>query len=66
MAYLLLFLTWFYFRGQESAGIVTSGGSCSKHFNIKKGMGMISTLFNDDAMKKLVGNFFLLYLLRYY
>ncbi|KAM7362538.1 phosphoribosylamidotransferase [Cochliomyia hominivorax] len=43
-------------RGQESAGIVTSEGKCSKSFNMHKGMGMISTLFNDDAMKKLKGN----------
>lgn len=43
-------------RGQESAGIVTSEGKCSKQFNMHKGMGMISQLFNDDAMKKLKGN----------
>jgi len=43
-------------RGQESAGIVMSEGKCSKHFNVKKGMGMINSVFNDDAMKKLVGN----------
>ncbi|XP_053962059.1 amidophosphoribosyltransferase [Anastrepha ludens] len=43
-------------RGQESAGIVTSGGKCSKNFNTHKGMGMISTLFNDESIKKLKGN----------
>jgi len=43
-------------RGQESAGIATSEGNCSKEFNVHKGMGMISTLFNDDSMKKLRGN----------
>ncbi|XP_068157297.1 amidophosphoribosyltransferase [Drosophila tropicalis] len=43
-------------RGQESAGIATSEGKCSKNFNVHKGMGMISTLFNDDSMKKLRGN----------
>lgn len=43
-------------RGQESAGIVTSEGNCSKNFNMHKGMGMISTLFNEDSMKKLKGN----------
>ncbi|KAH8241293.1 hypothetical protein KR032_007456 [Drosophila birchii] len=40
-------------RGQESAGIATSEGKCSKNFNVHKGMGMISTLFTDDSMKKL-------------
>ncbi|XP_026277456.1 amidophosphoribosyltransferase [Frankliniella occidentalis] len=43
-------------RGQESAGIVTSQGNSTKHFNVHKGMGMISNVFNDDAMKKLKGN----------
>ncbi|EEB16640.1 Amidophosphoribosyltransferase precursor, putative [Pediculus humanus corporis] len=43
-------------RGQESAGIVTSEGKCAKHFNTVKGMGMISSIFNDDSMKKLTGN----------
>uniref|UniRef100_A0A1B6HSG8 Amidophosphoribosyltransferase n=2 Tax=Homalodisca liturata TaxID=320908 RepID=A0A1B6HSG8_9HEMI len=42
-------------RGQESAGIVTSEGN-SKHFNVKKGMGMINMVFNDEAMRKLKGN----------
>lgn len=43
-------------RGQESAGIVTSEGNCSKIFNVCKGMGMINHIFNDDAMRKLKGN----------
>lgn len=43
-------------RGQESAGIVTSEGNCSKNFNVYKGMGMINHIFNDDAMRKLKGN----------
>lgn len=43
-------------RGQESAGIVTSEGKCSKSFNIHKGMGMISNIFNDEAIKKLQGS----------
>lgn len=43
-------------RGQESAGIVTSEGICSKNFNVYKGMGMINTIFNDDAIRKLKGN----------
>lgn len=44
-----------FFRGQESAGIVTSEGISTTHFNVKKGMGMISSIFNDDSMKKLKG-----------
>ncbi|KAK6636999.1 hypothetical protein RUM43_010666 [Polyplax serrata] len=43
-------------RGQESAGIVTSEGKCAKHFNTVKGMGMISSIFNDDSIRKLSGN----------
>lgn len=43
-------------RGQESAGIVTSQGKCSKNFNIHKGMGMINNLFTDESIKKLKGN----------
>lgn len=43
-------------RGQESAGIVTSEGTCSKNFNVFKGMGMINHIFNDDAIRKLKGN----------
>ncbi|XP_044756034.1 amidophosphoribosyltransferase-like [Coccinella septempunctata] len=43
-------------RGQESAGIVTSEGQCAKSFNIVKGMGMISNIFNDEAIRKLKGS----------
>lgn len=43
-------------RGQESAGIVTSEGVCSKFFHVHKGMGMINNIFNDENMKKLNGN----------
>ncbi|XP_065226900.1 amidophosphoribosyltransferase-like [Planococcus citri] len=43
-------------RGQESAGIVTSSGHDAKHFNVKKGVGLISSIFSDDAMKLLKGN----------
>lgn len=43
-------------RGQESAGIVTSEGTCTKNFNVYKGMGMINHIFNDDAIRKLKGN----------
>lgn len=43
-------------RGQESAGIVTSEGNCSKNFNIHKGMGMINNIFTDETIKKLNGN----------
>lgn len=48
-------ISFLYYRGQESAGIVTSDGSNSKHFNVKKGMGMIGNIFNDESMKKLKG-----------
>jgi len=43
-------------RGQESAGIVTSEGFCSKSFHVHKGMGMINNIFNDEIMRKLKGN----------
>lgn len=43
-------------RGQESAGIVTSEGTCNRSFHIHKGMGLISNIFNDDAIRKLKGN----------
>jgi len=43
-------------RGQESAGIVTSLGKCSKNFRVQKGMGMINNMFNDDSIKMLRGN----------
>lgn len=54
--YLYLFIYLHFLRGQESAGIVTSEGKCSKYFNVKKGMGMISNIFNDEAVRKLEGN----------
>lgn len=44
------------FSGQESAGIAISTGDNHTHFNVKKGMGMVSNIFNDDAIKKLKGN----------
>lgn len=43
-------------RGQESAGIAMSAGDNHTHFNVKKGMGLISNIFNDDVVKKLKGN----------
>lgn len=43
-------------RGQESAGIVTSEGNCSKNFNVCKGMGMINNVFTDEAIQRLKGN----------
>ena len=45
----------FPYRGQESAGIVTSEGTGAKSFHVHKGMGMISNVFSDDSMKKLKG-----------
>lgn len=32
-----------------------SEGDNHTHFNVKKGMGLISNIFNDDAIKKLKG-----------
>ena len=46
---------WFSYRGQESAGIVTSEGNNAKSFHVQKGMGMINNVFTDDSMKKLKG-----------
>jgi len=46
------------FRGQESAGIVTTQGDEKGKFHVHKGMGLINNVFNDDAMKKLKGWFF--------
>lgn len=43
-------------RGQESAGIVTSEGKCTKNFKVHKGMGMINNIFTDESMIKLKGN----------
>ncbi|XP_034256981.1 amidophosphoribosyltransferase-like [Thrips palmi] len=43
-------------RGQESAGIVTSKGTGGHNFNVCKGMGLISNIFNNEAMEKLKGN----------
>lgn len=45
-----------FFRGQESAGIAMSEGDNHTHFNVKKGMGLVSNIFNDEATKKLKGN----------
>jgi amidophosphoribosyltransferase len=39
-------------RGQESAGIVTSDG---KQFRTHKGMGLVSQIFNGNALPNLVG-----------
>ncbi|KAL3879046.1 hypothetical protein ACJMK2_031360 [Sinanodonta woodiana] len=43
-------------RGQESAGIVTSAGTRESLFNIKKGMGLVSSIFQDEDLAKLRGN----------
>lgn len=53
--YIYLGLVGLQHRGQESAGIVTSEGKCSKSFNVQKGMGMISNIFNGDSLKRLRG-----------
>ncbi|KAF5301083.1 hypothetical protein FQA39_LY10902 [Lamprigera yunnana] len=40
-------------RGQESSGIVTTNGTS---FNIKKGMGLVRNVFNNENMKTLRGS----------
>lgn len=42
-------------RGQESAGIVTTGGGKDEEFAFFKGRGQVSNVFNDDNMAKLKG-----------
>lgn len=42
-------------RGQESAGIVTSGGCGVKNFNYYKGDGLVTSIFTDDRIAKLRG-----------
>jgi amidophosphoribosyltransferase len=41
-------------RGQESAGIVTAGGTDRK-FKTQHGMGLVSQIFNDQNLAKLPG-----------
>ncbi|XP_030759102.1 amidophosphoribosyltransferase-like [Sitophilus oryzae] len=43
-------------RGQESAGIVTSEGISSRHFNVVKGMGLVNNIFTDDSVRRLRGS----------
>lgn len=31
-------------------------GKCAKSFNVKKGMGMINNIFNDESIRRLKGN----------
>jgi len=33
-----------------------SEGDNHTHFNVKKGMGLVNGVFNDEAVKKLKGN----------
>lgn len=44
-----------YFRGQESAGIVTSEGQDEQNFNCIKGEGLVATIFTEDKLAKLTG-----------
>lgn len=43
-------------RGQESAGIVTSRGDNNGKLAVRKGTGLVSTIFNEEHMVKLKGN----------
>lgn len=45
-----------HFRGQESAGIVTSLGSADSKFKKKKGMGLVTHIYNEEDLGKLKGN----------
>ncbi|MCS7063313.1 MAG: amidophosphoribosyltransferase [Methylacidiphilales bacterium] len=42
-------------RGQESAGIVSTVGN-SGVFRVHRGMGLVSQVFNEEALKKLAGD----------
>ena len=44
------------FRGQESAGIVTSLGMKNSKYRQKKGMGMVNGIFHEEELLKLRGN----------
>nr|XP_039262265.1 amidophosphoribosyltransferase-like [Styela clava] len=43
-------------RGQESAGIVTGSGESGDTFNVHRGMGLVSNIYNADNLSKLNGN----------
>lgn len=43
-------------RGQESAGIVTGSGKNADTFNVHRGMGLVSNIYNPDNLSKLNGN----------
>ena len=43
-------------RGQESAGIATSSGKEGCKYAQKKGMGLVSSIFQDEDLVKLKGN----------
>ncbi len=45
-----------FFRGQESAGIVSSQGHDAYSFAQHKGMGLVSQVFKDEEIRKLKGN----------
>ena len=40
-------------RGQESAGIATSDGD---RLTVRKGMGLVSQIFNEESVKNLLGH----------
>ena len=46
----------FVYRGQESAGIVTSLGAADSKFKRKKGMGLVTHIYTEDDIAKLKGN----------
>ena len=54
--FLCLFDLKCFFRGQESAGIVTGPGDSSVKFDSHKGMGLVDQIFTADALSRLKGN----------
>jgi len=46
---------FFFLRGQESAGIVTSEGFSRKNFKVHKGMGLVTNVFTEEVIQKLKG-----------
>src|SRR5262245_1809829 len=40
-------------RGQEASGIVSADG---EHFNVHKGVGLVSDIYNNQILKNLTGS----------
>ena len=46
---------YFYCRGQESAGIVTSEGRHATTYQCHKGQGLVTQIFSEQHLQKLTG-----------